>query len=487
MQHVQRESGNDVCYLDGRQGVARRLRAASHDPSPRPHHANTDESRWLRVDADRSFAVLVVLVLVALGLANVVDVLALARGRGRRALVGARRRRDRHRSRAGVGRRPRPAFSAATCWWPSTARRSSARPTSSNISIEADEGTRLPYTLVRLGDRSRRSSVSLAPAPRGSSMYFVLAAVGLFTLLVGASVRLRRPRDQATLHFFWLCVAFFGVFTFSFNGRSIGSTGCSTGATRSRSRCCRRCCCISRWSSRSGRAAGRASRCRRDSARAADVHARRSCSRRARIVAVARGASDGPRPVLAHARLARSRRAGVSVRLRGRGARRCWSARFSEITSVTAAVSCAGSRGARRSASVRSRSATRCRGRSASNPPLALQLTAIPLGLVPLTFASAIVRYRLRDVEVIIKRGLAYTAFLARQRRALRRRCSRSIGFVFANDADEHNWIVALLATHGRRAAGAAGEGRGAERARPRVLPRSLRLPPRAGRASRAT
>ena len=49
-------------------------------------------------------------------------------------------------------------------------------------------------------------------------MYFVLAAVGLFTLLVGASVRLRRPRDQATLHFFWLCVAFFGAFTFSFNG-----------------------------------------------------------------------------------------------------------------------------------------------------------------------------------------------------------------------------------------------------------------------------
>src|SRR5207245_3536714 len=47
------------------------------------------------------------------------------------------------------------------------------------------------------------------------------------------------------------------------------------------------------------------------------------------------------------------------------------------------------------------------------DPPLALQLTAIPLGLVPLTFASAIVRYRLRDVEVIIKRGLAYTAFFS--------------------------------------------------------------------------
>ncbi len=74
------------------------------------------------------------------------------------------------------------------------------------------QGTRLSYTLLRLGEQ-RALDVSLASiAPRGS-MYFVLAGVGLFTLLVGASVRLRRPRDQATLHFFWLCVAFFGAFT----------------------------------------------------------------------------------------------------------------------------------------------------------------------------------------------------------------------------------------------------------------------------------
>src|SRR5207248_8978802 len=79
------------------------------------------------------------------------------------------------------------------------------------------EGPRLSYTLLRLGTR-QGLDVSLAPAPQKSSMYFVLAAVGLFTLLVGAAVRLRRPRDQATLHFFWLCVAFFGAFTFSFNG-----------------------------------------------------------------------------------------------------------------------------------------------------------------------------------------------------------------------------------------------------------------------------
>src|SRR3954470_20007633 len=43
------------------------------------------------------------------------------------------------------------------------------------------EGTRLSYTLLRLGAR-QALEVSLAAAPRPSSMYFVLAAVGLFTL-----------------------------------------------------------------------------------------------------------------------------------------------------------------------------------------------------------------------------------------------------------------------------------------------------------------
>src|SRR5215510_1097588 len=79
------------------------------------------------------------------------------------------------------------------------------------------QGSELSYSLVRLGTQ-QALQVSLAAANRPSSMYFVLAAVGLFTLLVGAWVRIRRPRDQATLHFFWLCVAFFGAFSFSFNG-----------------------------------------------------------------------------------------------------------------------------------------------------------------------------------------------------------------------------------------------------------------------------
>ncbi|MFN7980330.1 MAG: hypothetical protein U0Q11_00590 [Vicinamibacterales bacterium] len=81
---------------------------------------------------------------------------------------------------------------------------------------------------------------------------------------------------------------------------------------------------------------------------------------------------------------------------------------FGEITSLTDADNSAGSRGVRCSVLVPYALFYALPWAFGMNPPLALQLTAIPLGLVPLSFASAIVRYRLRDVEVIFKRGLAY-------------------------------------------------------------------------------
>ena len=117
-----------------------------------------------------------------------------------------------------AGRRA-PVSGPATCCWPSTASPSRRRDDVHALQQRRARGARHTYTLLTLGD-ARVAQVTLAPIPRGvGGLYYVLAAVGIFTLLVGAAVRMRRPRDQATLHFFWLSVAFFGVFTFSFSGR----------------------------------------------------------------------------------------------------------------------------------------------------------------------------------------------------------------------------------------------------------------------------
>jgi two-component system NtrC family sensor kinase len=85
----------------------------------------------------------------------------------------------------------------------------------------AKQGDALTYTVARPDAvPPTMIDIPLGPLPAGSKThYFILAAVGIFTLLVGAGVRMRRPDNQATLHFFWLTVAFFGVLSLSFSGR----------------------------------------------------------------------------------------------------------------------------------------------------------------------------------------------------------------------------------------------------------------------------
>ena len=271
----------------------------------------------------------------------------------------------------------------------------------------ARTGTTLSYTVARSGSPTTLD-VTLAPAVPRTPIYFVLAAVGLFTLFVGGSVRLRRPHDHATLHFFWLCVAFFGAFTFSFVGpfdpldwvfywgdalalalmpplllhfmlvfpeRTLDAA----------------------WSRRLGPMAL--------------VYAPAVALVVGRIAAVDTGVTDGPQLSATLELLDRAELAyllvcvGIALVVVARA--------FDEVTSLTGwrqlrwimwgvilgvgpfalAYALPWSLGA--------------------DPSFVLQLTAVPLGLVPLTFASAIVRYRLRDVEVIIKRGLGYAAFLA--------------------------------------------------------------------------
>src|ERR1051325_35556 len=113
----------------------------------------------------------------------------------------------------------RSASSAAICSWRSTTGRCS-RCRTSRTCCAARRPVRPRATPSCGSGRARSSTFASRPfrcvrAPAISSP----RPLGSFPLPVGAGAPRRRPRDPATLHFFWLAVAFFGVFTFSFSGR----------------------------------------------------------------------------------------------------------------------------------------------------------------------------------------------------------------------------------------------------------------------------
>ncbi len=86
--------------------------------------------------------------------------------------------------------------------------------------LHAADGTHpLKYAVARSGV-DQPMLVELLPMPTvDGPLYYSLALVGILSIAIGASVRLRRPNDPATLHFFWLTVAFFGVLAFTPAGR----------------------------------------------------------------------------------------------------------------------------------------------------------------------------------------------------------------------------------------------------------------------------
>jgi hypothetical protein len=84
---------------------------------------------------------------------------------------------------------------------------------------QAREGDTLEYVVQRSGVETPLA-IRLQPMPTVQfGLYYALALVGILAIVVGASVRLRRPNDPATLHFFWLTVAFFGGLAFTMSGR----------------------------------------------------------------------------------------------------------------------------------------------------------------------------------------------------------------------------------------------------------------------------
>ena len=304
-------------------------------------------------------------------------------------------------------------------------------------------GSELRYVIVRLGPQSDPELITVAVAgiPSGSHwLYLALAGVGLFTLLVGTAVRLRRPENQATLHFFWLSVAFFGVLTFSFSGRFD------------------RLDWVFYW---------------------ADVIAMLLLPPlfvHFALVFPERpdswAKSDAGRTLLPLIYVPALLLGGLKVAtlLRGPG---------DVLTNVIAFVDGAelgylalcliGGLVIMTRALYRVRSVTARRqlrwivwgtGLGAMPfvfgyalpfalgfvPAPGFELTAILLGLVPLAFASAIIRYRLMDVEVIIKRGLVYAAAIAAIA-AIYTIVLKIAGLWFETDTNDTNPVIAFLAT----------------------------------------
>lgn len=303
-------------------------------------------------------------------------------------------------------------------------------------------GQSVRYTVLRLGTREI-VDVRLAPIPNASgALYFLLASVGVFSLLVGAAVRLRRPFDQATLHFFWLSAAFFGLFTFSFSGRLdrldwVFYWGDATAMLLlpplflhftlvfpERTR---------RWTYR---VFGRSL--------IPLLYVPAAILAAARILAVLRSGANAPvfiRVIEMLDRLELSYMAG------------CFIAGLATLTFAAGEV---------RSITGRRQLRWIAWGTALGvgpfacgyaipyalgvEPSLPMQLLVVPMSLIPLAYASALVRYRLLDIEVIVKRVFVYAVALAAVL-AIYVVLLEGAERLHRSDQGGRDWIIALLAT----------------------------------------
>jgi len=306
-----------------------------------------------------------------------------------------------------------------------------------------ERGDRLRYKVLRL-EAQAFLDIDVQPVPQGNrALYYVLAVTGIFTLLVGAAVRLRRPQDPATLHFFWLTVAFFGVLAFSFSGRLDTLDWVFYWADVTA-------LCLlpplfvhfalvfpdrpNAWV-----------RSEQGTRLLPALYLPALLLAAARIALISRGEGGdmfsgmmGRLDMLELLHLSISLLAGLAImtrtlqRLRSVTARRqlrwiVWGTAVGALPFVAgyALPTALG---------------------WASLP--GFEFTAALLGIVPLAFASAIVRWRLMDVEVIVKRTLAYAAGLAAVAAIYGILLQIATDVFLEGDAnDEHSNVIALLAT----------------------------------------
>ncbi len=303
-------------------------------------------------------------------------------------------------------------------------------------------GQAVRYTLLQEGARQVRE-LALVPVPQGRrGLYFVLSAVAIFTLLVGLGVRLKRPNELATLHFFWLCAAFFGVFAFSFSGRldRLDWTFYWSDVVALlmlpplffhftlvfperphawvRTRAARTLVPL--------------------------VYAPAALLLAARIALIAGAVGMGPRLSQGLALIDRLELVYLAAGLVG-GLLVVWRA-LGRVRSVTA----------------KRQLRWIVWGTALGGLPFVLayvvpfslgwepwqrvEFFVLPLGLVPLAFASAVVRYRLMDVEVIIKRSLVYATAVSAIAAIYAVLFKLATEFLFGG-AEQHTTIIAVLAT----------------------------------------
>ena len=304
-------------------------------------------------------------------------------------------------------------------------------------------GATLGYTLLRHGAASPQVEVQLAPIPGGPGvMYFVLAAVGAFTLLVGGAVRLRRPRDPATLHFFWIAAAFFGVLTVSFSGRldrldwvfywadAISILALPplffhfTLIFPERPR---------RWSG--GRLGWVV-------VVAAYVPA--IVLGLTRVVAIGLGRTDAAFFARVVDNLDRLELLYLAVCFLG-GLAGLWRA-MSQVTTVTARRQLRWIAWGTALGTAPFAFGYALPWAFGVEPSVPMQLSAIPLSLIPLAYASAIVRYRLMDIEVIVKRALVYAGALSAIV-LIYALLLEAVQRTFVSGGGANQWVIAFFAT----------------------------------------
>jgi two-component system, NtrC family, sensor kinase len=306
----------------------------------------------------------------------------------------------------------------------------------------AAPGDTFTYTLIRTSTRESLR-VALAPIPSGArGLYYVLAPVGIFSLLVGAGVRFRRPDNQATLHFFWLAVAFFGMLAFSFSGRLDTLDWIIYWADVT--------CTLllpplivhfalvfpERPDSWAHSDAGRSA--------LPLLYLPAVLLFAARVASLVRGHQQGVVFSNVITLVERSEMiclgvglvVGLGIMIRALGRAR----------SVTARRQLRWIVGGTAFGAVPFVFGYALPFALGFTPVRGADVTAVLLGVVPLAFASAIVRYRLMDVEVIIKRALVYAAALAAiaAMYAILLKVARA---AFLGGSDKPNSVIALLAT----------------------------------------